>query len=403
MRNIMVWGAGNNCRIVLKAIRKDVCNLIGIVDSNEKLHYSLYMDRWIIVSPEILRKSRIDYVIISALGSDEILQQCEKMGISKDNIIDYWKTEKEYDFIDENVKKTILLERELKRCERKLSNMKYELEMRPTPMIRPAEELLEIIINERKSLSRFGDGELEIMQGRERPWFQVPDPGLAERLREVFNSKDERILIALADNFGNLDCYTEQAADGIREYLEGGIREDLMKIIDINRIYYDTYVTRPYIIYRDKKHAVRIFELFKKIWKNRNILIVEGSRAFTGVRNDLFEGANSIRRILAPSKNAFLLYRKILNAVKKNVFDDTLVLISLGPTATVLAYDLAMEGIQALDIGQLDNEYEWYLRGVTERVKIPGKCVAEISGCHEVPIIEDTEYGKQIVVRVEAV
>ncbi len=403
MRNIMVWGAGNNCRIVLKAIRKDVCNLIGIVDSNEKLHYSLYMDRWIIVSPEILRKSRIDYVIISALGSDEILQQCEKMGISKDNIIDYWKTEKEYDFIDENVKKTILLERELKRCERKLSNMKYELEMRPVPIIRSAEELLEIIINEKKSLSRFGDGELEIMQGRERPWFQTPDPRLAERLREVFDSEDKRIIIALADNFGNLDCYTEQAADGIREYLEDGIREDLMKIIDIHRIYYDTYVTRPYMIYRDKKYAVRIFELFKKIWKNRNLLIVEGSRAFTGVRNDLFEGASSIRRILAPSKNAFSSYNQILNAVKKNAPDDTLVLISLGPTATVLAYDLAIEGIQALDIGQLDNEYEWYLRGVTERVKIPGKCVAEISECHEVPIIEDTEYIRQIVVRVEAV
>ena len=104
------------------------------------------------------------------------------------------------------------------------------------------------------------------MQGRERPWFQELDYRLAERLKEVFNSKDERIIIALADNFGSLDCYTEQAADGIREYLENGIREDLMKVIDTNRIYYDTYVTRPYIIYKDKSHAVHIFELFKKIW-----------------------------------------------------------------------------------------------------------------------------------------
>ena len=94
-------------------------------------------------------------------------------------------------------------------------------------------------------------------------------------------------------------------------------------------------------------------------------------------------------------------YERILNAVKQNIADDTLVLISLGPTATVLAYDLAMEGVQAIDIGQLDNEYDWFLRGVLERIKIPGKCVAEVPGGHEVSAIEDTEYIKQIVAQVE--
>ncbi len=403
MLNVMIWGAGKNCEIILKAIRKDMCNLIGIVDSNEKIHYTLYNNSCLIVSPKILLNICIDYVIISVRVNEEILKQCEEMGIAKDKIIDYWKTDVEYDFIDENVKKIFLMEMELKKYKRQLKNIPYELGIKTIPLIRPAEELLEKIINEKRSLSRFGDGELEIMQGRERPWFQELDYRLAERLKEVFNSKDERIIIALADNFGSLDCYTEQAADGIREYLENGIREDLMKVIDTNRIYYDTYVTRPYIIYKDKSHAVHIFELFKKIWNKRNILFVEGELAFTGIRNDLFDEAASIRRILAPSKNAFLSYKRLLNIVKENVFDDTLVLISLGPTATVLAYDLTIEGIQALDIGQLDNEYEWYLRGVSERVKIPGKCVAEISGGHDVQVIEDITYTKQIIAKVELV
>lgn len=264
MLNVMIWGAGKNCEIILKAIRKDMCNLIGIVDSNEKIHYTLYNNSCLIVSPKILLNICIDYVIISVRVNEEILKQCEEMGIAKDKIIDYWKTDVEYDFIDENVKKIFLMEMELKKYKRQLKNIPYELGIKTIPLIRPAEELLEKIINEKRSLSRFGDGELEIMQGRERPWFQELDYRLAERLKEVFNSKDERIIIALADNFGSLDCYTEQAADGIREYLENGIREDLMKVIDTNRIYYDTYVTRPYIIYKDKSHAVHIFELFKK-------------------------------------------------------------------------------------------------------------------------------------------
>lgn len=87
--------------------------------------------------------------------------------------------------------------------------------------------------------------------------------------------------------------------------------------------------------------------------------------------------------------------------VKENISENTLVLISLGPTATVLAYDLAMEGIQALDIGQLDNEYEWYLRGAVKRIVIPGKHVAEIRQFYEIETIEDIEYEKQIVAKIE--
>ena len=44
-----------------------------------------------------------------------------------------------------------------------------------------------------------------------------------------------------------------------------------------------------------------------------------------------------------------------------------MIIIALGPTATVLAYDLAKEGYQALDMGHFDIEYEWYLRNATKK------------------------------------
>jgi hypothetical protein len=43
----------------------------------------------------------------------------------------------------------------------------------------------------------------------------------------------------------------------------------------------------------------------------------------------------------------------------------------------VLAYDLAKDGFQALDIGQIDNEYEWYIKKATTKISIRGKMVAE--------------------------
>ena len=239
------------------------------------------------------------------------------------------------------------------------------------------------------------------MQRRERPWFQRVDIRLAERLEEVFHSEDGRVVIALADDFGSLEKYTEKAADAIRLYLDNGTREAVMKVIDMNRIYYDAYVTRPYIMYRNKKYAERIFKLFKEIWKKRDILLVEGSNSYIGIRNDLFNGAGSIRRIIAPSRNAYSVYPQILSSVKSNITEDTLVLVSLGPTASVLAYDLGIEGIQTLDIGQLDNEYEWFLKGAGDRVAIEGKCVAELRECHEVELIADEEYEQQIIERIE--
>lgn len=401
MCNVVIWGAGRNCKIVIDSIRKDKCNFLGIIDSNSKNYCNLYMNKWKIYAPEEMLYETIDYIVISVLNSREILQQCEELEVDKDKVIDFWKMEEEYEFIDANIKRVYELEKEVLKCKLQLENIPFELGLRPTPIIKPAEELLEIIIKEKKSLSRFGDGELEIMQQRERPWFQKPNDQLAARLKEVFDSKEEKIIVALADDFGNLEHYTEESANAIRKYLSGGIREKLMTAIDMNRIYYDAYVTRPYLMYKDKQHAVRIFKLFKKIWEKRNILLIEGNGACIGVRNDLLEGASNVRRIIAPSHNAFSDYERILFLAKKHSLEDTLVLISLGPTATVLAYDLAIEGIQALDIGQLDNEYEWYLRGAEKHIAVPGKCVAEIPWCHEVELIEDEEYEKQIVDRVD--
>ncbi len=397
MYNVVIWGAGAKCKIVLEAIRKDKCNFVGIVDSDKNLRNSLYQNKVPVLDPEETVNETIDYVVISVQDSNGIARQCGELGVNGDRLIHYWNSDETYDFIDANVKKICLLEQELDKCKSRLRNLPYELGLRQGPRIRPAEELLEKIIREKVSLSRFGDGELEIMQKRERAWFQKPDDKLARRLETVFECKDRRIVIALADDFGSLDAYTEYCADAIREYLDHGRREDLMERIDMDRIYYDAYVTRPYFMYRDKRRAHRIFQLFRQIWKNRDVLIVEGKMAYNGIRNDLLKGAGRIRRIIAPSENAFDVYGDILCQVRKHAATDTLILASLGPAATVLAYDLAMEGIQTLDIGQLDNEYEWYLRGVRERIAIPGKRVAELGKYHEVQELADETYNSQIV------
>ena len=53
-----------------------------------------------------------------------------------------------------------------------------------------------------------------------------------------------------------------------------------------------------------------------------------------------------------------------------------------------------------MDIGQLDNEYEWYLMGAKKRERIPEKAVAEMAWCHEMEKVDDKQYYEQIVKRI---
>lgn len=68
-----------------------------------------------------------------------------------------------------------------------------------------------------------------------------------------------------------------------------------------------------------------------------------------------------------------------MEAVVTNVPKDGLVLAALGMTATVLCYDLAKKGYQAIDIGHVDVEYSWFLMGAKNKCPVPGKAVNEVN------------------------
>lgn len=388
MKKIYIWGAGYYSKSVYRAIDKNQCIVAGFIDKDYRKQNKKWEGCIPIVSPEILEEEEYDYVFISVKNYEMILEECKAQGLNRDKIVPFWSECENIPFVDNKTKKIIELEEQVKNLQKDIEQYKYRLEnylyeegiLESIP-VKSSEELLKEILDHKMSLCRFGDGELEIIRGKERLWYQKVNPGLSVRLKEILESKEDKIAIAISNNFGSLADYTEDAANAIREYLSGETRKEIMELLEPKNTYYDAYVSRPYIIYKDKNKAKTIFALLKKIWKNRHILIVEGCFTRMGVGNDLFADAASIRRIICPDTDAFDYYEKIFEAVYRNVYDNALVLISLGPAATVLAFDLARQGIQALDIGQLDTEYEWFLRGVTQRVEIPGKGVAELEWC----------------------
>lgn len=286
------------------------------------------------------------------------------------------------------------------------SNYKYELfdpRMKQSafffPKIASYEETLAEIIQNKKSLVRFGDGEFAAISGNLRAKFTSHyNAQLAKRLTEVLHSNTPDILVAIADNYGNLDRYTEQSIREIRHYMTPEIRSQHAALLDADRTYYNAYITRPYILYRDLQTdaPARRFAGLKEIWEQKDCIIIEGSQSRLGIGNDLFSNSRSIKRILAPAVDAFECYEDIL-AAALTLPKDALYLIALGPAATVLAYDLAKEGRWALDIGHVDLEYEWFLKGTGRREAIPTKFNNEYPNGEIVEDISDETYSSQIL------
>jgi hypothetical protein len=103
-----------------------------------------------------------------------------------------------------------------------------------------------------------------------------------------------------------------------------------------------------------------------------------------------------VKRILGPAHNAFSKFDIMLDEAKK-LNKDTLLLIAMGPTAKPLAFELARIGYQSIDIGNIDIEYEWFLKSATTKIKIPGKYTSEASGGRAVEEINDEVYKSQII------
>ena len=261
-------------------------------------------------------------------------------------------------------------------------------------------ETVEAIVNGKKSITRFGDGEFDMIYGIGMN-YQKYDPKLAKRLEEIVVSQDENILIGLP-NVVNLD-YCNEYTGFATEFWPNWINKykfKLVRLLKHNRKYYSTQITRFYLDYKDKSHTAEYVKELKKIWDGRDVVIIEGMQSRLGVGNDLFDNMKSIQRIICPSENAFDIYDRILNEALK-IDKNKLVMLALGPTATVLSYDLAKAGYQAVDIGHVDIEYEWFLRKATTKIKIEYKYVTEVKdGRTNIEDVNDEKYKEEIIAKV---
>lgn len=95
------------------------------------------------------------------------------------------------------------------------------------------------------------------------------------------------------------------------------------------------------------------------LWVGNDVTLVRGS-VRSLVADDLM-GAKSVREVIGPVTNAWAEYDRLRTEIQQIASD--VVLLCLGPTATVLAADLCRFGMHAVDLGHAGQFLNKHRRG----------------------------------------
>lgn len=335
---------------------------------------------------DFVKENNIGFVVSSLEEADQVIQEC-----SEEKYSEMRSSVKNVQYLINNgyFTKKLFVDSLMKLN----SNEENELNIKVLGIL----DTLNYVMAHNSSVARFGDGEMDIITGHGIP-YQDYDENLANELKEIISSEsNESLVICLSDVFEGLDRYNQSAVNFWKQHLNN------------NYIYYkslckapwygSTFISRPYMDLVDKSLSNMYFKNIKNLWDERDILIVEGVNSRSGVGNDLFDNANSVERIICPSKNAYSKIDEIESLIEMHA-ENKLVLLILGPTAKVLAKRLSIKKIQAIDMGHIDSEYEWFKMKATTKVKLDHKHTAEHNFDENITFIEDDTYNSQIVERI---
>ena len=221
------------------------------------------------------------------------------------------------------------------------------------------EETLNYLLQSKVSMVRYGDGEIRLMQGLDMN-FQKASPILAQRLKEVLLDNCSGLICGLPDLYPYFDGYNIEAITYVRSFY-GQYRSYLLSFLDRSRTYYNANISLAYMNNFDlnRPNLDDYYKKFSTLWDGKDIAIICGERTFNQIEYNIFDSASNIEYVWAPSTDAFDHYDEILSQAKK-ISKEKLVLIILGPTATVLGYDLFKLGYRAIDIGHLAKDFDAY-------------------------------------------
>jgi len=188
--------------------------------------------------------------------------------------------------------------------------------------------------SEGKSLARFGDGELKLMDGQ--GYFREPgNDKLGGELLKVLQYPAANLCVGIPTMSPDGPKFTNWCRHA----------ERFAKLLNPDVVYYSAFVTRPDSApwIQTKNFAL----LFQSLWEKKRVTVMSerDNKIFTLVQRT----AGKLKHVACPHSEAYGKIDELEQAIVET--EPTVALLSCGPTATCLANRLALRGIQAIDVG----------------------------------------------------
>lgn len=224
------------------------------------------------------------------------------------------------------------------------------------PEVLTEKQTVEQILEKGISFARYGDGEFKLCRGKSIAR-QPASPALSRRLREILRNDTPNLAIGIPP-FPDKARITDSTMDSF--FRKFYFREWESVHYMGNKIYLSFSAFFPDHCGLPSDEVPAYIERFRRIWQDRNITFVCNDRFRKAMSSsDLFNNAKSRSFIRTPDKNAYERYDDLLEQSARRPADN-LFLLACGPTATILACDLAARRYQAVDVGDiLERTHPW--------------------------------------------
>ena len=202
------------------------------------------------------------------------------------------------------------------------------------------------------SLSRWGDGETKVMEGKAIAREPIPNPALARELRKIAQRPNRNCLIGIptldpaGPHFENFYLY----------------RPRLLKYFNSNTgiKYVSSLITRP-----DAAPWIETPEYVDAlvgIWSTKRVIVVVAELGSKLLQYVQITHPTPPLHVVCPRHGAYAEIGRIERQVLALMPD--IVLLSCGPTATVLAHRLCVAGLQGIDLGSIGGFLlRWHANG----------------------------------------
>lgn len=230
------------------------------------------------------------------------------------------------------------------------------------PQIHTPEETINLLKNTSASIARFGDGELDLIEGKSIP-YQEYDPELSAKLKQVLTSRLPHLAIGINYwyFFPELSPALDKTALTFSLETMPRYRKILLQYIRLDTPYCDAGFT-GYNIPTNQSRA-KLFSALRSLWDNKHIITIGCQNAFQTQQHNIFDNAFKQEKLFVPNTHAFRMYKTVLNDLLQ-ADPSALIILMCGPLAKILAYDLCTAGRRALDLGHIAKSYNYYKQNI---------------------------------------